>query len=232
MDHHLETTVSLTSNCFSSEICTVFSLWNMLMTKEQQEPPSPSHSPIEFSGYADEETHDWAFVSYLDSPRSVLKSHSSSGTVHKHYIPYKRCIWEWYDYLLKSLIHYWPRWAMWSWFVFRFSLFVFRFSFFVIRFSFFAFRFSLFVFRFSFFVIRFSIFVFRFWFFVFWHSKSGWISYFDIQNPILTFKLRPNIVFWHTKSYFDIRTGAEYRILTFKILFWHSKSGRISYFNF
>ena len=57
------------------------------------------------------------------------------------------------------------------------------------------------------------------------------ISYFDIQNPILTFELRPNIVFWHSKSYFDIRTWAEYRILTFKILFWHSNWGRISYFD-
>ena len=84
--------------------------------------------------------------------------------------------------------------------------FVFRFSLFVFRYSFFVFRFSFFVIRFSFFVIRFSIFVFGF-------------SYFDIQNPILRFKLRPNIVFSHSKSYFDIRTGDEYRILTFKILY-------------
>ena len=106
--------------------------------------------------------------------------------------------------------------ARWSWFVFRFSLFVFRFSFFafrfslfVFRFSFFAFCFSLFVFRFSlfvirflvfpisFFVIRFSLFVFRFSFFAFWHSKSGRISYFDIQNPIMTFELVPSIVLWN-----------------------------------
>ena len=66
---------------------------------------------------------------------------------------------------------------------------------------------------------------------LFWHSKSGRISYFDIQNPILTFEIRPNIVFCYSKSYFDIRTEAEYRILIFKILFWHSKSGRISYFD-
>ena len=46
---------------------------------------------------------------------------------------------------------------------------------------FFVFRFSLFVFRYSFFVIRFSLFVFRF----------------DIQNPILTFEIGPNIVFRH-----------------------------------
>ena len=41
--------------------------------------------------------------------------------------------------------------------------------------------------------------------------------YFDIQNPILTFKIWANIIFWQTKSYFDIGTGAEYRILTFKL---------------
>ena len=55
-----------------------------------------------------------------------------------------------------------------------------------------------------------------------WHSKS----YFNIrtksENPILTFVLRPNILFWHSKSYFDITTEAEYCILTFKILFWTS----------
>ena len=54
---------------------------------------------------------------------------------------------------------------------------------------------------------------------LFCHSNLGQISYFDIQNPILTFELKPNIVFWHSKSYFDIRTGAECRILTFNILF-------------
>ena len=60
--------------------------------------------------------------------------------------------------------------------------------------------------------------------------------YFDIQNPILTFIIGPKIVFchsksyfdirteaefriFHLKSYFDIRTGANYRILTFEILF-------------
>ena len=83
---------------------------------------------------------------------------------------------------------------------------------------------------------------------LFWHSKWGRMLYFAIQNPILTFELRPNIVFWHSKSYFDIwteteyriwhpktylniRTEAEYRILTFKILLWHSDLGRISYFD-
>ena len=59
-----------------------------------------------------------------------------------------------------------------------------------------------------------------------WHSKWGRISNFDIQNPILTFEMGPNIEFWHSKSYFDIRTGAEYRILTFKILSWHLKWSR------
>ena len=58
----------------------------------------------------------------------------------------------------------------------------------------------------------------------FWHPKLGQISYFNIQYPILTFKLRPNIVIWLTKSYFDIETGAEYRILTFKILLLYSEA--------
>ena len=60
--------------------------------------------------------------------------------------------------------------------------------------------------------------------------KWGRISYFDILNPILTFELRPNISFWHLKSYFVNRNEAEYRILTLKILFWHSNWARISYF--
>ena len=58
--------------------------------------------------------------------------------------------------------------------------------------------------------------------------ELGRMLYFDIQNPILTFEIWANIVFWHSKSYFDIRTGAEYRILTFKlgpnIVFSHAKS--------
>ena len=66
---------------------------------------------------------------------------------------------------------------------------------------------------------------------LFWHSNSGQISNFDIQNLILTFELRPNIEFWHSKSYFDIQIRAEYRILTFKILFWHSNLDRISNFD-
>ena len=110
-----------------------------------------------------------------------------------------------------------------------------------------CFRFSLFVFRFStfefgpniefwhsksYFDIRiraeYRILTFKI---LFWHSNSGRISNFDIQNPILTFELGPNNEFWHSKSYFDIRTGTEYRILTFKILFWHSNLGRISNFD-
>ena len=66
---------------------------------------------------------------------------------------------------------------------------------------------------------------------LFWHSTSGRISNFDIQNPILTFEFGPNIAFWHSKSYFDIRIRTEYRILTFKILFWHSNLDRISNFD-
>ena len=82
-----------------------------------------------------------------------------------------------------------------------------------------------------------------------WHSKQGWIlhldinflfwlsnwrriSHFDIQNPILTLEMRPIIVFWNSKSYFDIRTQDEDRILTFKILFWQSKWGWISFLRF
>ena len=121
------------------------------------------------------------------------------------------------------------------------------FSFFVFRYSikgevslFFAFRFSIFEFgpniefwhsksyfdigiRTKYRILSFKI--------LFRHSNSGRISNFDIQTPILTFEFGPNIEFWHSKSYFDIRIRAEYRILTFKILFWHSNSGRISNFD-
>ena len=83
------------------------------------------------------------------------------------------------------------------------------------------------VFRYSFFAFRYwiSFFVFHFWFFTFLirFSVAFRFSFFDIQNlaeyRILTFKLRPNIVFLHSKSYFDIGTWAEYRILIFKIIF-------------
>ena len=52
-----------------------------------------------------------------------------------------------------------------------------------------------------------------------------------MQNPILTFKMGPNIVFCHKNQILTFQNRAEYRILTFKILFWHSKSGLISYFD-
>ena len=38
----------------------------------------------------------------------------------------------------------------------------------------------------------------------------------NIQNPILTLEMRPNILFGHSKSYFDILTEAEYRIYDLK----------------
>ena len=86
---------------------------------------------------------------------------------------------------------------------------------------------------FSFFAFRFSFFGFRFSFFAFRFRYSNWVgkSYFDIQNPILTFELSRKIVFWHSKSYFDIRTESENRILTFKILFWQSNWVGKSYFD-
>ena len=83
--------------------------------------------------------------------------------------------------------------------------------------------FSLFVFPFSFFdfVIRFSLLVFHLSYSLFFFSFR--FTFFDIQNRaeyrILTFKLRPNILFLHSKSYFVIQTGAEYRILIFKSYF-------------
>ena len=105
-------------------------------------------------------------------------------------------------------------------FVFRFSFFVFRFSLFAFRFSLLVFLFALFVIRFSLFgfphiVFRYcffcySFFAFRFSLFdirnrveyrilifkiLFLHSNWDRISYFDIQNSILTFGLGPNIVF-------------------------------------
>ena len=86
-----------------------------------------------------------------------------------------------------------------------FSLFVFRYSYFALCFPF---SFSVFVFHFSLFTIRFSFFAFHFSFF-------------------FSFQIGPNVVFWHSKSYFDIRNRVRYRIVT--ILFWHSNLGRISY---
>ena len=53
---------------------------------------------------------------------------------------------------------------------------------------------------------------------IFWHSNRIGKCYFHIQNPILTFDQRRKIVIWYSKSYFDIRTESENRILIFKIL--------------
>ena len=61
--------------------------------------------------------------------------------------------------------------------------------------------------------------------------RTGQISYFAIRNLILTFELSSNIEFYHSKSYFDIRIEAEYRILTFEILLLHSNWSRISHFD-
>ena len=66
-------------------------------------------------------------------------------------------------------------------------------------------------------------------------SKWEHILKFDIQNPILTFELWQNTVvaaFWHSKSHFDIRISAEYRILTFEILFCFSNWDQMSKFEF
>ena len=66
---------------------------------------------------------------------------------------------------------------------------------------------------------------------LFWH----WKSYFDIrtelENAILTFELIRKIVFWHSKSNFDIRTESENTIMIFKILFWHWNWVGKSYFD-
>ena len=50
---------------------------------------------------------------------------------------------------------------------------------------------------------------------LFLNSHWVWKSYFDIQNPILTFALSRMILFW-------IRYEPENPILTSIILFWHS----------
>ena len=57
---------------------------------------------------------------------------------------------------------------------------------------------------------------------LFWHSNWVGTSYFLVQYPIFTFQLNRKIVFWHSISYFDIRTESENSILILKILFWHS----------
>ena len=114
------------------------------------------------------------------------------------------------------------------------------FSFIFFHYSFFAFRYSISLFVFHFwsftFCIRFSFFIFLTFkigpSIVFWHSNWGRIYYFYIQNPILTFKLGPNIEFWYSISYFEIQNRAKNRILTFKILFWHSSWDWISRLTF
>ena len=59
---------------------------------------------------------------------------------------------------------------------------------------------------------------------LFWHSL--WVEkfYSDIQKSILIFALSRKILFWHaSKSDFVFLTESENPILTFKILYWHSK---------
>ena len=48
---------------------------------------------------------------------------------------------------------------------------------------------------------------------LFWHSLWVGKSYFDIQNPILTFSMSRKILSWHSKSQFDIRTESENPIM-------------------
>ena len=47
----------------------------------------------------------------------------------------------------------------------------------------------------------------------------------------MTFQLSRIIVFWHSKSYFDIRPRSENRILTFESLFAHSNWVGKGYFD-
>ena len=60
---------------------------------------------------------------------------------------------------------------------------------------------------------------------LFWYSNWFGKSYFDTQNPILTFELSRKIVIWHSKSYFDNRTESENATV-----FWHSNWVGKSYF--
>ena len=71
---------------------------------------------------------------------------------------------------------------------------------------------------------------------LFWHEEAiKWNSvgiihdYCDCHKPLIF--LSRKIPFWHSKSYFDIRTELENPILIFKILFRHSHSVGISYFD-
>ena len=58
---------------------------------------------------------------------------------------------------------------------------------------------------------------------VFWHSNWGRILYFDIRNPILTIRTEAEYRILTFKILFWLSNWAEYLNLTFKILFWHSK---------
>ena len=124
---------------------------------------------------------------------------------------------------ISAKLNIWEQGKVGLFFLFHYSFFLF-----IFRYSFFTFGFSLFVFhiRFSIFVFWFPLFVFRFLTY-----KIGQSTYPIFSYHILTFDMRPNIVFLHSKSYFDIWIGTKYCISTFKILFWNSKSGQISYFN-
>ena len=67
------------------------------------------------------------------------------------------------------------------------------------------------------------------------YDEPCFVSHFDIQNHILTFKFGPNVAFlpsqsyvdirlrpnselWHSKSYFNIRIRAEYHYVNVSVL--------------
>ena len=55
--------------------------------------------------------------------------------------------------------------------------------------------------------------------------------HFYIQNRILSFRIRTNIAFLHSKSYFDMRIGALYVFELSKLIFLHLKLGQILHFD-
>ena len=57
--------------------------------------------------------------------------------------------------------------------------------------------------------------------FLFLHSNSGRMSHFNIRINFMTLERRPNILFWHSKCWFDILTGAKYYILIFEFLIYN-----------
>ena len=69
----------------------------------------------------------------------------------------------------------------------------------------------------------------------------GGVYYFHVVCPPIRPSVRPYVrlilelsrkmLFWHSKSYFDIRTESENRIFTFEILFWQSNRVGKSYFD-